>query len=45
MEMKAVERIVLELPGVKKIYHGKVRDVYHMEDGSLIMVASDRICI
>jgi phosphoribosylaminoimidazole-succinocarboxamide synthase len=43
MEMKAVERIVLELPGVKKIYHGKVRDVYHMEDGSLIMVASDRI--
>lgn len=43
MGTKAVNRIELELPGVNKVYHGKVRDVYHMEDGRLIMVASDRI--
>lgn len=43
MEIKAVDRLELKLPGVKKVYHGKVRDVYHMADGRLIMVASDRI--
>jgi len=43
MGTKAANRIELELPGVNKVYHGKVRDVYHMEDGRLIMVASDRI--
>lgn len=43
MEIVAVDHIDIELPGVKSVYHGKVRDVYHMEDGRLIMVASDRI--
>jgi phosphoribosylaminoimidazole-succinocarboxamide synthase len=33
----------LKLPGVEKIYRGKVRDVYHLTDGRTILVASDRI--
>ncbi|MBL7951574.1 MAG: phosphoribosylaminoimidazolesuccinocarboxamide synthase [Flavobacteriales bacterium] len=33
----------LKLPGVEKIYRGKVRDVYHLADGRTILVASDRI--
>lgn len=31
------------LPGQKKFYRGKVRDVYTLEEGILVMVASDRI--
>ncbi|MEX0997946.1 MAG: phosphoribosylaminoimidazolesuccinocarboxamide synthase [Flavobacteriaceae bacterium] len=30
-------------PGQKKVYHGKVRDVYTLENDVLLMVASDRI--
>lgn len=30
-------------PGQKKVYHGKVRDVYTLNDDILLMVASDRI--
>ena len=30
-------------PGQKKIYHGKVRDVYTLDNDILLMVASDRI--
>lgn len=30
-------------PGQKKVYHGKVRDVYTLENDILLMVASDRI--
>ncbi|MBL8001120.1 MAG: phosphoribosylaminoimidazolesuccinocarboxamide synthase [Flavobacteriales bacterium] len=36
-------RSELKLPGVTKVYHGKVRDVYTLADGRLVMVASDRI--
>ncbi len=36
-------RTDLELPGVDKIYRGKVRDVYHLSDGRTILVATDRI--
>lgn len=36
-------RSELHLPGVEKIYRGKVRDVYHLADGRTILVASDRI--
>jgi phosphoribosylaminoimidazole-succinocarboxamide synthase len=32
-----------ELPGVKAVYSGKVRDLYEYPDGSLLFVASDRI--
>ncbi len=32
-----------ELPGVKAVYSGKVRDLYEYPDGSLLFVASDRM--
>lgn len=33
----------LKLKNVTSVYHGKVRDVYHLDDGRIILVASDRI--
>lgn len=33
----------VEIPGVKKIYSGKVRELFQMDDGSILMVATDRI--
>jgi len=33
----------LAIPNVSSTYHGKVRDVYTLEDGRLIMVTSNRI--
>jgi phosphoribosylaminoimidazole-succinocarboxamide synthase len=30
-------------PKQKSVYHGKVRDVYNIDDELLVMVASDRI--
>ncbi len=33
----------ISFPGQKKVYHGKVRDVYTLENDLLLMVASDRI--
>lgn len=32
-----------QFPGQKKVYHGKVRDVYTLENNVLLMVATDRI--
>ena len=32
----------LEIPGAKHIHSGKVRDLYELESGELLMVASDR---
>lgn len=32
-----------EFPGVVNVYHGKVRDVYTLDNGLVIMVASNRI--
>jgi phosphoribosylaminoimidazole-succinocarboxamide synthase len=32
-----------DFPGQKSVYHGKVRDVYNINDQFLVMVASDRI--
>jgi len=32
-----------DIEGVKNIYHGKVRDVYNIDDKYLLMIASDRI--
>ena len=34
---------VFEIPGLKNHYKGKVRDVYTLSDGRLLMIASDRI--
>ena len=33
----------LEIPGARHLHSGKVRDLYEVEDGNLLMVASDRI--
>ena len=33
----------LHLPGQDHVYHGKVRDVYFLKDGRIVMVATDRI--
>lgn len=30
-------------PGQKSVYHGKVRDVYEINDDTLVMIATDRI--
>ena len=41
--MKAVVKTDLNLPGIKSRYTGKVRDVYFLENGCMVMVATDRI--
>ena len=41
--MNALTRTDLNLPGQKNVYHGKVRDVYNINDDLLVMVATDRI--
>jgi phosphoribosylaminoimidazole-succinocarboxamide synthase len=33
----------LEIPGARHFYSGKVRDLYELDDGHLLMVATDRI--
>lgn len=39
----SIESTDFNLPGATGIYHGKVRDVYTINDDLLVMVASDRI--
>lgn len=41
--MKALTKTDFNFPGQKSVYHGKVRDVYNINDDILVMVASDRI--
>jgi phosphoribosylaminoimidazole-succinocarboxamide synthase len=41
--MKALTKTDFRFPGQKSIYRGKVRDVYHLQDDLLVMVATDRI--
>lgn len=41
--MKALVRTDFNFPGQKSVYHGKVRDVYNINDELLVMVATDRI--
>ena len=33
----------LDIPGARHLHSGKVRDLYEVQDGHLLMVASDRI--
>lgn len=40
---KALTRTDFNFPGQKSVYHGKVRDVYNINDDILIMIATDRI--
>lgn len=39
----AIIKTDFNFPGQQKVYKGKVRDVYTLENGILVMVASDRI--
>jgi phosphoribosylaminoimidazole-succinocarboxamide synthase len=39
----ALTKTNFSFPGQKSIYHGKVRDVYNINNDFLVMVASDRI--
>ena len=41
--MKALTRTDFAFEGQKSVYHGKVRDVYNINDDLLVMVATDRI--
>ncbi|MCF8227077.1 MAG: phosphoribosylaminoimidazolesuccinocarboxamide synthase [Bacteroidales bacterium] len=41
--MKALKGTNYNFPGQKNVYHGKVRDVYNIDDEYLVMVVSDRI--
>ena len=40
---KALTKTDFHFPGQKSVYHGKVRDVYNINDEKLVMVATDRI--
>jgi phosphoribosylaminoimidazole-succinocarboxamide synthase len=41
--MKALTKTDFHFPNQKSVYHGKVRDVYNINDDILVMVATDRI--
>ncbi|MGM9619860.1 MAG: phosphoribosylaminoimidazolesuccinocarboxamide synthase [Bacteroidaceae bacterium] len=41
--MKALTKTEFNLPGQVSVYHGKVRDVYDINDDLMVMVATDRI--
>ena len=41
--MEALTKTEFQLPAQKSVYHGKVRDVYNINDDLLVMVATDRI--
>jgi len=43
MMSNALTRTDYNFPGQKSVYHGKVRDVYNINDKFLVMVATDRI--
>ena len=41
--MKALTKTDFKFEGQKIVYHGKVRDVYNINDDMMVMVATDRI--
>ena len=41
--MKALTKTDFNFEGQKSVYHGKVRDVYNINDNLMVMVATDRI--
>ena len=41
--MNALTKTQFSFPGLKSVYHGKVRDVYDINDDIMVMVATDRI--
>ena len=43
IDMSALTRTDFNFKGQKSVYHGKVRDVYNINDELMVMVATDRI--
>ncbi len=43
MENKTLTKTDLKIEKIQSIYHGKVREVYELEDNQLLMVATDRL--
>ncbi len=43
MKMRTLTKTDFNFPGQKSVYHGKVRDVYNINDDLMVMVATDRI--
>lgn len=43
MTVNALTKTDFRFPGQKSVYHGKVRDVYNIQDKFLVMIVSDRI--
>lgn len=41
--MQTIQQTDYQFTGLKNVYHGKVRDVYALENDILVMIASDRI--
>ena len=41
--MLALTKTNYSFPGQKSVYHGKVRDVYNIDDKYMVMVVTDRI--
>jgi len=41
--MQTLTQTQFDFPRQKSVYHGKVRDVYNIDDRILVMIASDRI--
>ena len=41
--MATLVKTDFNFPGQKSVYHGKVRDVYNINDDLMVMVATDRI--
>ena len=41
--MKALTQTNFNFDGQKSVYHGKVRDVYDIDNDLIVMVATDRI--
>lgn len=41
--MQALTKTDFHFPGQRNVYHGKVRDVYNINDDIMVMVATDRI--
>lgn len=41
--MKALTKTDFHFDGQKSVYHGKVRDVYNINDDLMVMIATDRI--
>ena len=41
--MEAITKTDFNFEGQKSVYHGKVRDVYNINDDLMVMIVSDRI--